>query len=139
MWDTIRHFCKKCLIDVVHHYSYPSAQFDENYTLVQFVETILWVNWMVKVRVYTTGLLNSIFYGFADLLDSIYMGLPASWIRFLRALEVPAPCSPFESHNRWYQKLCETSGYLDMVPVIGSAESVGTIHYKHYEGSLLKK
>ena len=23
---------QKCLIDVVHHYSYPSAQFDENYT-----------------------------------------------------------------------------------------------------------
>ena len=32
---------QKCLIDVVHHYSYPSVQFDENYTSVQFVETIL--------------------------------------------------------------------------------------------------
>ena len=31
---------QKCLIDVVHHYSYPSVQFVENYTLAQFDETI---------------------------------------------------------------------------------------------------
>ena len=44
---------QKCLIDVVHHYPYPSAQFDENYTSVQFVETILWLNLMnvVTLRV----------------------------------------------------------------------------------------
>ena len=69
MYYTIQHFLQKCLIDVVHHYSYPSARFDENYTSVQFVETILWLSLMelyvffklmVKMCVYTNGLLNTI-------------------------------------------------------------------------------
>ena len=43
---------QKCLIDVVNHYSYPSVQFDENYTSVQFVETILWLN-LMKLYVFS--------------------------------------------------------------------------------------
>ena len=43
---------QKCLIDVAHHYSYSSAQFDENYTSVQFVETILWLN-LMKLYVFS--------------------------------------------------------------------------------------
>ena len=52
MYYTPGHLCSG---GVVHHYSYQSAQFDENhtlvqfdenYTLVQFVETIIWFNLM---------------------------------------------------------------------------------------------
>ena len=52
MYYTPGHLCSG---GVVHHYSYQSAQFDENhtlvqfdenYTLVEFVETIIWFNLM---------------------------------------------------------------------------------------------
>ena len=44
--SNVLHYRAKCPIDVVHRYSYPLAQFDENYTSIQFVETILWLNLM---------------------------------------------------------------------------------------------
>ena len=38
MYYTPGHFCKSATGCVVHHYSYPSVQFDENYTLAQLDE-----------------------------------------------------------------------------------------------------
>ena len=64
--SNVLHYTALCRIDVVHYYCYSSALFDEKYTSVQFVETILWLN---LTKLYVSGALNE------ELLETSYNDL----------------------------------------------------------------